>query len=81
MHGLPALAARIGALIFAAGAMLSACQVAGSPQAFADAVLTYLEWTPERRRELALDVDFSSLSWDRTLAPVHDILAQAALRA
>ena len=63
------------------GLVLSACQVAGSPQAFADAVLTYLEWTPERRRELALDVDFSSLSWDRTLAPVHDILAQAALRA
>jgi sugar transferase (PEP-CTERM/EpsH1 system associated) len=61
--------------------VLSACRVAGSPQAFADAVLTYLEWSPEQRRELALAVDFGSLSWDRTLAPVHTILAQAASRA
>ena len=63
------------------GLVLPACRVAGSPQAFADAVLTYLEWTPERRRELALAVDFGPLSWDRTLAPVHTILAQAASRA
>ena len=61
--------------------VLSACRVAGSPQAFADAVLTYLEWSPERRRELALAVDFGSMSWDRTLAPVHTILALAASRA
>ena len=59
--------------------VLSACRVAGSPQAFANAVLTYLGWSPEQRRELALAVDFGSLSWDRTLAPVHEILAQAAL--
>lgn len=63
------------------GVVLSACRVAGSPQAFADAVLTYLEWPPEQRRELALAVDFGSLSWERTLAPVHTILAQAASRA
>ena len=63
------------------GLVLPACRLAGSPQAFADAVLTYLEWTPERRRELALAVDFGPLSWDRTLAPVHTILAQAASRA
>jgi glycosyltransferase involved in cell wall biosynthesis len=58
--------------------VLSACRMGASPQTFADAVLTYLEWTPEQRRELALTVDFGSLSWERTLAPVHDILAQAA---
>ena len=63
------------------GLVLPACRVAESPQAFADAVLTYLEWTPEQRRELALAVDFGPLSWDRTLAPVHTILAQAASRA
>jgi len=63
------------------GVVLPACRVAGSPQAFADAVLTYLGWTPDRRRELALAVDFGPLSWDRTLAPVHTILAQAASRA
>jgi hypothetical protein len=61
--------------------VLSACRVGASPQAFADAVLTYLELTPEQRRELALAVDFGSLSWERTLAPVHDILAQASSRA
>jgi len=55
--------------------------VAGTPQAFADAVLRYLESTPEQRRALALAVDFRSLSWDRALAPVHEILAQAASRA
>jgi sugar transferase (PEP-CTERM/EpsH1 system associated) len=58
--------------------VLPACRVAGSPQAFADAVLTYLEWTPEQRRGLALGVDFESLSWDRTLAPVYDLLREAA---
>jgi len=62
-------------------AVLSACRVAGPPQAFADAVLTYLESTPKQRRELALAVDFGSLSWDRMLAPVHNILAQAASRS
>jgi hypothetical protein len=61
--------------------VLSACRVAGTPQAFADAVLRYLESTPEQRRALALAVDFRSLSWDRALAPVHEILAQAASRA
>jgi len=60
--------------------VLSACRIAASPQAFAEAVLTYLESPPAQRRELALSVDFGSLSWDRTLAPVHDILAQAASR-
>jgi len=62
------------------GLVLKACRVAGSAQAFADAVLAYLEWTPEQRRELALAVDLGSLSWDRTLAPVHDILAHAVSR-
>jgi sugar transferase (PEP-CTERM/EpsH1 system associated) len=57
--------------------VLSACRVAGTPQAFADAVLMYLESTPEDRRALASGVDFSPLSWDRTLAPVHEILAKA----
>jgi len=61
--------------------VLSACRIAASPQAFAEAVLTYLESPAAQRRELALSVDFGSLSWDRTLAPVHDILAQAASRA
>jgi sugar transferase (PEP-CTERM/EpsH1 system associated) len=61
--------------------VLSACRVAGTPQAFADAVLRYLESTPEQRRALALSVDFSPLSWDRTLAPVYEILAKAASRA
>jgi glycosyltransferase involved in cell wall biosynthesis len=61
--------------------VLPACRVAGSPHAFADAVLTYLEWTPKQRRALALGVDFGSLSWDRTLAPVHEILTRALPRA
>jgi sugar transferase (PEP-CTERM/EpsH1 system associated) len=61
--------------------ILPGCSVADSPQAFADAVLRYLDWTPEQRRNCALAVDFASLSWDRTLARVHEILAQAASRA
>ena len=61
----------------AAASSLPQRRVAGTPQAFADAVLMYLELTPEQRRALALAVDFSPLSWDRTLAPVHEILAKA----
>jgi sugar transferase (PEP-CTERM/EpsH1 system associated) len=58
--------------------VLPACRVTDSPQAFSDAVLDYLEWTPEQRREVALAVDFGSLSWDRTLARVYDLLRDAA---
>jgi sugar transferase (PEP-CTERM/EpsH1 system associated) len=60
------------------GLVLLACRVAGSPQLFADAVVTFLDWTPEQRRELAFAVDLGSLSWDRTLAPVYDLLREAA---
>lgn len=61
--------------------VLPAVRVEGDPQAFADAVLAFLAWTPEERRALALSIDFGRLSWDRTLAPVHEILATAASRA
>jgi glycosyltransferase involved in cell wall biosynthesis len=58
--------------------VLLACRVAESAQVFADAVVTFLDWTPEQRRELAFAVDLGSLSWDRTLAPVYDLLREAA---
>jgi sugar transferase (PEP-CTERM/EpsH1 system associated) len=60
--------------------VLPAVRVEGEPQAFADAVLAFLARTPEERRALALSVDFGQLSWDRTLAPVHEILATAVSR-
>jgi sugar transferase (PEP-CTERM/EpsH1 system associated) len=60
--------------------VLRACAVAGSASAFAEAVVGYLELSPEQRRQLALSVDFEALSWDRTLEPVYDILAQASAR-
>jgi sugar transferase (PEP-CTERM/EpsH1 system associated) len=61
--------------------VMPACRVAAAPKDFADAVLTFLEWTPERRRDLALSVDFGLMSWDRTLAPVFDLLEAAAKTA
>ena len=57
--------------------LMSACTIAGSSEAFAAAVLAYLDMTPDARRALALAIDFDSLSWDRMLAPVYEILERA----
>jgi len=58
--------------------VLAACRIAETAEAFGDAVLDLLSLAPTERRELALAVDFRSMSWDRTLEPVYEILAQAA---
>jgi sugar transferase (PEP-CTERM/EpsH1 system associated) len=71
----PVVAEGLPKLVFAA------CRVAGSPELFAAAVVDYLQRPPDERRALALAVDFGSLSWDRTLAPVYDILESAAALA
>jgi sugar transferase (PEP-CTERM/EpsH1 system associated) len=60
--------------------VLRACRVAGTADAFGDAVLELLARPPAERRALAASVDFQSLSWDRTLGPVYEILEQAASR-
>lgn len=61
--------------------VLTACRVAASPEEFAAAVVSVLSQRPDERRHAALSVDFESLAWDRTLAPIYEILAQAASRA
>jgi len=60
---------------------MPACRVAATAVAFSDAVVDYLHLGAETRRTAALAIDFESLSWDRTLAPVYDILENAARRA
>jgi len=58
--------------------VLPACTVAATPEEFAAAVLKYLHETPAARRALALSVDLTALTWDRTAASVYEILDAAA---
>jgi glycosyltransferase involved in cell wall biosynthesis len=59
-------------------AVLAACRVAETAEMFSDAVLGLLARSATDRRALALSIDFRSMTWDRTLEPVYEILSQAA---
>jgi len=61
--------------------VMPACRVATTAAAYSDAVVDYLHLDAGSRRAAALAIDFESLSWDRMLAPVYDILENAARRA
>jgi len=58
----------------------SALWVADDPTAFADAIVEALELSPVARRARAMTADFGALSWERRLAPLAGILADAAKR-
>jgi polysaccharide biosynthesis protein PslH len=51
-----------------------ACVPAEGPKAFADAILRLLEMTPAERRGMAGRADVQSISWERRLAPLREIL-------
>jgi hypothetical protein len=48
---------------------------------FSEAIANLLLLPPHERRRIACDVDMSSLSWNRQLAPLVDLLHSAALRS
>ena len=56
----------------------TACRVAKEPDAFAGAILDMLNRTPAERRAIAMHANLSALAWDRRLAPLVDILHEAA---
>jgi glycosyltransferase involved in cell wall biosynthesis len=83
---LEAVAARLPAVVTpeVAGGLpaevLTACRVAQDPVTFSEAIANLLLLAPHERRRIACDVDLSSLSWNRQLAPLVDLLHSAALR-
>jgi glycosyltransferase involved in cell wall biosynthesis len=56
----------------------SGCSVAGTPQEFADAIVSFLAMPPGERRRRAASADVASLSWTGRLAPFERILDEAA---
>jgi len=62
-------------------AILPACTVAGTAEAFAAAIVSLLDASPAERRARAERVSFSSLSWEDALAPLIHELEQAARKA
>jgi glycosyltransferase involved in cell wall biosynthesis len=57
-----------------------ACVAGDTADALADAIVGRLEQSPEQRRALAARARVDALTWERQLAPVAAILAEAAGR-
>jgi glycosyltransferase involved in cell wall biosynthesis len=57
-----------------------ACVAAETADALADAIVGLLEHSPEQRRALAARAHVDALTWERQLARVPEILAEAARR-
>jgi sugar transferase (PEP-CTERM/EpsH1 system associated) len=57
-----------------------ACAAAETADALADAIVGLLEQSPEQRRALAARARVDALTWERQLAPVPAVLAEAARR-
>jgi sugar transferase (PEP-CTERM/EpsH1 system associated) len=57
-----------------------ACVSAADAPALAAAIVTLLDLSPTDRRAMAARADVESLAWERQLAPMIDILQQAAAR-
>jgi sugar transferase (PEP-CTERM/EpsH1 system associated) len=58
-------------------AVRPACTAADTPEAFARAVQSLLELTPDRRRERAALAAIDDLRWDARLAPLEGLLTAA----
>jgi sugar transferase (PEP-CTERM/EpsH1 system associated) len=56
----------------------AACRVAGETEPFAAAILDLLNRAPAERRAIALRANLSALSWSERLAPLADLLDEAA---
>jgi glycosyltransferase involved in cell wall biosynthesis len=54
------------------------CRVAETPEAFAQQVLSLLALSGAERRAVAAKADLTTLTWERQLAPLHDILIAAS---
>jgi sugar transferase (PEP-CTERM/EpsH1 system associated) len=59
----------------------SACRSADLPGAFAEETLALLAMSGSDRRAIAEGADLAGLSWHNQLAPLYDILANAATRS
>jgi len=59
-------------------AVAPACRVADSPERFAEQVLSLLECSAAKRRDLAFQADLSQLTWASQLALLQPVLASAA---
>jgi glycosyltransferase involved in cell wall biosynthesis len=57
--------------------VLIACRIAADPRAFADAVLEYLQLSPDQRRGIAESTNLADLSWSSRLATLGDLLQEA----
>lgn len=57
--------------------ILPACTTERDAEPFASAIASLLNLSPSARRRKASQADVTALSWDRTLAPLSDILASA----
>lgn len=55
-----------------------ACPVGADAPTFAEALVTQLARDPAHRRALAASANLASLSWDAHLAPLDEVLAEAA---
>jgi sugar transferase (PEP-CTERM/EpsH1 system associated) len=55
-----------------------ACIAAGDPAAFADAIVAQIRATPDARRAFAARARLNDLSWETQLAPMLEIVEQAA---
>jgi len=55
----------------------AACIAAEDSESFAGAILSLLKTNPLDRRRIARRADLSSLSWERQLQPLLDLLAYA----
>jgi sugar transferase (PEP-CTERM/EpsH1 system associated) len=58
--------------------ILPACTTAGDPAAFAAAILALLEESADSRRARANRADLAAITWSRRLAPIADLLTEAA---
>jgi glycosyltransferase involved in cell wall biosynthesis len=58
--------------------VLPACRVEDGEEPFAKAVVALLRMTPAARRAMAESADLRALSWEGRLAPLAEILADAA---
>jgi hypothetical protein len=56
----------------------TACRVADSSEAFAQQTLALLALSGHERRALVAQADLCSLTWERQLLPLHEILTKAA---
>ena len=60
------------------GEVMPACRVAGSAEAFAEALLRFLDAGPAERRAAAGAANLTALAWSDRLAPLTEILSDAA---